>query len=63
MRLLMQNRAINCATHGRLGFPVWLPLLLGVGLFWIGHLLAAEKNHSRPDINQGISHPVRLVSV
>jgi hypothetical protein len=33
-----------CGRNERLGFPIWLPLLLGTALFWAGHLLAAEKH-------------------
>jgi hypothetical protein len=50
---------------GRLGFPIWLPLLLGVMLFWAGHLLASEKHHARhrtdPTPVQKVAH--RLVAV
>jgi hypothetical protein len=34
-------------NHWRsLGFPIWLPLLLGVALFLAGHLLAGDRHHS-----------------
>jgi hypothetical protein len=37
-------------THSRspLGFPLWVPLLLGVLLFLAGHLLAGERHHPHP---------------
>jgi hypothetical protein len=31
----------------KLGFPLWLPLLLGVALFWVGQFLAGEIHHAR----------------
>jgi hypothetical protein len=33
--------------NGRLGFPIWLPLLLGVLLFLAGHLLAGDRHHAK----------------
>jgi hypothetical protein len=29
-----------------LGFPLWLPLLLGAALFWVGEHLAGEIQHA-----------------
>jgi hypothetical protein len=45
MRFLAYYRSIACGRNERLGFPIWLPLLLGLALFWAGHLLAAERHH------------------
>lgn len=41
-----------------LGFPVWLPLLLGAALFFAGHYLAGEKHRLR----QRTPVPVHTVS-
>jgi len=30
-----------------LGFPIWLPLVMGVLLFWAGHLLAGDRRHTQ----------------
>jgi len=38
---------LNTGRNGSLGFPIWLPLLLGVALFWAGHLLAGERRAPR----------------
>jgi hypothetical protein len=52
MRSLLQLRT-------RLGFPIWLPLFLGVALFWVGHLFAGERHHPRPHV----VNPVHLIAV
>ena len=43
----MSTRMLNTGRNGWLGFPIWLPLLLGVALFWAGHLLAGERRAPR----------------
>jgi len=42
---MMTLRLSVCGRNGRLGFPIWLPLLLGVLLFLAGQLLAGERHH------------------
>ena len=41
----------------KLGFPVWLPLLLGVMLFWLAQYLQAGTRHSHH-----VSPPVHRVA-
>lgn len=45
MRFLDYLRLVTWGRNSRLGFPVLLPLVLGVALFWAGHYLAGEKPH------------------
>ena len=59
MRFRMNLRLPVSRRNRRLGFPVWLPLFLGVIVFWAGHLFAAERHHPRPHIVK----PAHLIAV
>ncbi|HEY3840899.1 MAG TPA: hypothetical protein VGL72_30210 [Bryobacteraceae bacterium] len=53
-------RVLKGSRSRRLGFPLWLPIFLGVLLFWAGHLLAASTH--RPH-HPRLPATTRLVNV